>query len=219
MYKLCAFDLDGTLVNTLADIAGAVNYSLRQMGYPEHEEDDYRLMVGNGMPALCRLALPEEVRDDGQTPAKLMEIYRKRYFEHCCDKSQAYPGIPEMVRKLNNDGILCAVITNKPQPQSECVLKTLFREDDFFYLQGQSSRFARKPDPETLLDCIQTAGIAKEDTVYVGDSDVDVVFAHNAGIACIGVSWGFRGRAELEQAGAEYITDTAEELYSLVVRN
>ena len=216
MYKLCAFDLDGTLVNTISDIAFAVNRALRQMDLPVHEEDAYYRMVGNGMQMLCKRALPEDLREDEEVLSTLIERYDSYYRAHCCDRSRAYPGIPELIRDLNRAGIRCAVISNKPHPQTQIVMQTLFREEDFFHIQGQSERFARKPDPETLLDCIARSGFSKEEIIYIGDSNVDAAFAKNAGVACIGVSWGFRGRQELEEAGADYIAETPEEILSFV---
>ena len=213
-YKVCAFDLDGTLVNTIADIAYAANHALEEMGYPSCEEDSYRYKVGNGMRMICKRALPEEVRGNEEILQEMIRRYDAYYSAHCCDRSRAYPGIPELIRRLNDAGIRCAVISNKPHPQTQIVMHTLFPgcERDFFYIQGQSEQFARKPDPEALLDCIRQAGVKEKETVYVGDSDVDAVFARNAGVDCIGVSWGFRGREELEQAGVTCIAEAAEDI-------
>ena len=216
MYKLCAFDLDGTLVDTVADIAYAANWALEQMGFPPCETESYRRKVGNGMRKLCERALPEEVRQDERILDELVERYDAYYRAHCCDRSRAYPGITELPGALRAAGVRCAVISNKPHPQSMIVLRTLFREDDFFYIEGQSEKFARKPDPEALLDCIAAAGVTKEETVYVGDSDVDAVFARNAGVDCIGCAWGFRGREELEQAGVTCIAETADDILRFV---
>ena len=221
-YKVCIFDLDGTLVNTIADIAYAANRTLEELGYPPCDEDSYRYKVGNGMRLICQRALPEEVRDDETVLQEMIRRYDQYYSAHCCDRSRAYPGIPELIRELNEAGIRCAVISNKPHPQTLIVMKTLFdyRENDpaggFFYVQGQSERFARKPDPEALLDCITQSGVPKKEIIYVGDSNVDVEFASRAGIACIGAAWGFRGRAELEQAGAAYIAEKAEDIFRIV---
>jgi len=216
MYKLCVFDLDGTLVNTIADIAYACNYALALQGYPECEEDSYRYKVGNGMRMICKRALPEEIRENDEILENTIRIYNAYYCEHCCDRSKAYPGIPEMIRALNAAGVKCAVISNKPHPQTMIVMRTLFGENDFAYIEGQSDRFAKKPAPDTLLDCIEKMGVTKEETVYVGDSDVDAIFAHNAGVDCIGVAWGFRGREELEHAEAKIVVDTAQEIVDFV---
>ena len=220
-YKVCVFDLDGTLVNTIADIAYAANHTLEELGYPPCEEDSYRYKVGNGMRLICQRALPEEVRDDETVLEEMIRRYDAYYSAHCCDRSRAYPGIPELIRGLHEAGIRCAVISNKPHPQTLIVMKTLFHycendtaggSGDFFYVQGQSGRFARKPDPEALLDCIAQSGAPEEEIIYVGDSNVDVEFARRAGIACIGAAWGFRGREELEQAGAAYIAEEAADI-------
>ena len=215
-YKLCVFDLDGTLVNTIADIAFAANRSLMQLGYPVCDEDSYRYKVGNGMRMICMRALPEEVRENEQVLQEMIREYDAYYRAHCCDRSTAYPGIPELVAKLKDAGVLCAVISNKPHPQTQIVMRTLFGENDFFYVEGQSERFAKKPDAEALLDCMEKAGVTKEETIYVGDSDVDVVFSGNAGVPCIGAAWGFRGREELEKAGACCIAETADDIFRFV---
>lgn len=238
-HKICIFDLDGTLVNTIADIAFAANRTLQELGYPPCEEDSYRYKVGNGMRMICKRALPEEVQEDEDVLQEMIWRYDAYYSAHCCDRSRAYPGIPELIRDLREAGVKLAVISNKPHSQTMIVLRTLFHQDesqpetaagpdnkqpeasacrdnDFFYVQGQSERFARKPDPEALLDCIAQTGLPKEEIIYVGDSDVDVEFARRAGIACIGASWGFRGRGELEQAGAVYIAETAADVFNYV---
>ncbi len=216
MYKLCVFDLDGTLVNTIADIAYAANYALQQQGYPVWEEDSYRYKVGNGMRMICKRALPEEVRENETILENTIRIYNDYYCVHCCDRSKTYPGIHEMVAALNEKGVKCAVISNKPHPQTMIVLNTLFHDGDFAYIEGQSDRFAKKPAADTLLDCMEKMGVTKEETVYVGDSDVDAIFAKNAGVDCIGVAWGFRGREELENAEAKIVVDSAEEIVRFV---
>lgn len=237
-YKACIFDLDGTLVNTIADIAFAANYALEELGYPPCEEDSYRYKVGNGMRMICQRALPGEVRENEEVLQEMIRWYDTYYKAHCCDRSRAYPGIPELIRDLHQAGVKLAVISNKPHPQTLIVMETLFgyqdpdvsengfrREgnnppkgssDAFFYVQGQCERFAKKPDPEALLDCIAKTGLPKEEIIYVGDSDVDVEFARRAGLDCIGCSWGFRGREELEQAGAAYIAEKAEDIFKYV---
>ena len=222
-YKACIFDLDGTLVNTIADIAFAANYALEELGYPPCEEDSYRYKVGNGMRLICQRALPEEVRENEEVLQEMIRRYDTYYKAHCCDRSRAYPGIPELIRDLHQAGVKLAVISNKPHPQTLIVMETLFgyqesesRPGAFFYVQGQCERFAKKPDPEALLDCIAQTGIPKEEIIYVGDSDVDVEFARRAGLDCIGCSWGFRGREELERAGAVYIAENAADIFSYV---
>ena len=219
-YKVCAFDLDGTLVNTIADIAYAANHALEEMGYPTCDEDSYRYKVGNGMRMICMRALPEEIRDSEEILQEMIRRYDAYYSAHCCDRSRAYPGIPELLHDLREAGVKLAVISNKPHLQSMIVMNTLFLGgEEFFYMQGQSERFARKPDPEALLDCIAQAGVPKEECIYVGDSDVDVEFARRAGIPCIGAAWGFRGRSELEQAGAAFIAEQAEDVKELVLHS
>ena len=237
-YQVCIFDLDGTLVNTLADMAFAANRALTGLGLPPCPEDDYRYKVGNGMRLLCQRALPEEVRDDQRILEEMIRAYDSYYSAHCCDRSRAYPGIPELIRDLRQEGVLLAVISNKPDDQTRTVMRTLFQyredrndstdpaplqkersvrgENDFFYVQGQRAEVAKKPDPEALLDCIRKSGLPKEVCIYVGDSNVDVEFAARAGIPCIGAAWGFRGRRELEEAGAAFVAGSAADVFAYV---
>jgi len=217
MYKLCVFDLDGTLVNTIADIAFAANYALEKLGYPTCEEDSYRYKIGNGMRMICKRAMPEKAGNDDAKLDEMVAIYNEYYKAHCCDRSKCYPGIIELVAKLREAGVTCAIISNKPHPQTLIVLDTLFKADDFAYVEGQSDRFPRKPDTTVIEDCMAKLGFTKEETVYVGDSDVDMIFANNAGVAGIGASWGFRGREELEGSKATVIAETAEDIYNFVM--
>ncbi len=218
MYKLCVFDLDGTLVDTIADIAYAANYALTQMGYPTCPTDSYRQKIGNGMRMICKRAMPHQESENEEKLDEMVARYNEYYCAHCCDRSMPYKGIVELVARLKEAGILCAVISNKPHPQTQIVLQTLFEKGDFVYVEGQSARFPKKPDPTVLQDCMRKLECAPEQTIYVGDSNVDVVFAHNAGVACVGASWGFRGREELEQAGADFIANVADDIYQFVIQ-
>ncbi len=131
MYKLCVFDLDGTLVNTIADIAYAANHSLEEMGYPVCEEDSYRMKVGNGMRMICKRALPEEAGEDEAILDEMVRRYNEYYSAHCCDRSTLYPGIAELVDDLVKAGVTVAVISNKPHHQTLIVLDTLLHGAKF----------------------------------------------------------------------------------------
>lgn len=214
MFRLCAFDLDGTLVNTIHDIADAVNFALRALGQPSHTETEIQGMVGNGMRNLCEKALPPGC---GVQPEELETAYGAQYLAHCCERSAPYPGIGELLRALQQSGVQLAVVTNKPHGQAARVMEHYFPAIRFAQIVGQSDRFPKKPAPDALRWVMEQCGADTENTLYVGDSDVDVRLAHNADVRCAGVSWGFRGRAHLEAAGADFVCDTADALRALLL--
>lgn len=212
MYKFCAFDLDGTLVNSVADIAEAVNYCLRSMGLPEHERAQYNHFVGNGMKKLCERALPE---DKKQLVEELVKKYDRRYSEHCCELSEPYPGVPQLLKRLSEQGVTLAVVTNKPQNQTDRVIARYYADIPFAAVLGQSDSYPPKPAPDMLYAVMNRLGFSPAETLYTGDSNVDIEFARAAGVDCVGVSWGFRGTEELRSAGAQHIADTAEQVYEI----
>ncbi|MEA5050387.1 MAG: HAD hydrolase-like protein [Oscillospiraceae bacterium] len=204
MHQLCVFDFDGTLADTIADIAAAVNRALARMGYAQHPLAAYDRMVGSGADTLCVRALPE---GEKARAAELLALYKADYFEHCTERTRAYGGVAGALQSLADAGCALAVITNKPQEQVERVLAACLGGTRFVRIVGQLPGVPKKPLPDTLLALMQACGYEKDETVYVGDSDVDMQFANAAGVAGIGASWGFRGRAELEAAGAGYVAD------------
>lgn len=214
MYKLCAFDLDGTLVNTVADIAAATNYALAQLGFPAHDTEACYHFVGNGMTKLCERALPEGHKERTD---ELVALYNERYLEHCCELSSPYEGLPEALRELSAAGMSLAVVTNKPQAQTDRVIAHYYADIPFVTVLGASDRYPRKPAPDMLLAVTSRYGFLEGETLYIGDSDVDVKFAHAAQIPCAGVSWGFRGSAELESAGAEFIVTEASQIVDIAL--
>lgn len=215
MYKFCAFDLDGTLVNSVGDIAAAMNFCLRDWGLPEHEKGEYNYFVGNGMKKLCERALPDGKK---QLTDELVKKYNLRYSEHCCEMSEPYPGMPQLVKRLIAQGVTVAVVTNKPQNQTDRVIARYYGDIPFAEVLGASDDFPPKPAPDMLRSVMQKLGFEAKDMLYIGDSNVDVQFAHSVGSECVGVSWGFRGTAELLAAGADHIADTAEQVYEFAER-
>jgi len=214
MLKLIAFDLDGTLADTLADLAASVNHALDQLGLPTYPADDYRYFVGKGVDHLVSTALA-----DHYTPARADAVkadFTAYYAAHSMDYTAAYPGMSELLACLRDEGLMTAVISNKPDAFVPAILHALYPAHRFSYLSGQLPEIPRKPAPDALLRLIDALGVSPEDTLYVGDSDVDVIFAHNAGVKVCGVSWGFRGREELSAAGADAIADTADELLRII---
>jgi phosphoglycolate phosphatase len=214
MVKLVVFDLDGTLADTLADLAASVNQALAKRGLTTYPDEAYKHFVGNGVDNLIRQTLA-----DHYTPALAAEVkadFSAYYAGHSMDYTAVYPGIAALLQRLSDSGIMTAVISNKPDAFVPHILGTLYPDHRFSYLSGQKPDIPRKPDPASLLIYLESVGVSKEDTLYVGDSDVDVRYAHAAGVRVCGVSWGFRGADELRAAGADRIADTADELAEVI---
>ncbi len=210
MYKIVVFDLDGTLANTLEDLADAVNKGLSENGLPTHSLESYKKMVGDGILNLIKRAIAPVT--DEKTAAKVKEVFDRYYREHSTDKTCAYPGTQQLLEVLQEKGILTAVLSNKPHQFVEKILKKIFPHHCFDLAWGKRPEYDIKPNPDSLNAILSLTGIDKSQCLYVGDSDVDCHTARNAGVKCCGVSWGFRGREELEKAGADFIIDTPMEM-------
>ena len=209
MSKAILFDLDGTLVNSIYDIAAAMNYALESLDQPTFTTEQYYKMVGNGMKNLCRRALAE---DKQALLEELLARYNARYLSHCCDETRVYDGVPQLLRELKNRGYQLALITNKPAGQAKNVMDTLLPDVPLDVIWGQQPPFAVKPDPAVYFHVCKLLGVRPEETLYCGDSDVDILFAHNAGAKGLGCLWGFRGEAELKAAGADLLAKTPLEI-------
>lgn len=208
------FDLDGTLADTLYDLADAVNYGLRQLGYPEHEYEKYKFFVGNGVQKLCFRALPEDKKDDTE---KLHGYFNEYYGEHFLDKTKLYDGIYETLKKLSENGVKLAIATNKPENFAVEIADALLSEFDFVKILGGCDYRPKKPDTAILVE-IFAALPDKENRVFmIGDSNVDIQVGKNAGVETIGCVWGFRGREELETAGADFIAETADDIVKFIL--
>lgn len=205
MKKAILFDLDGTLVNSIYDIGSAVNHALAELGQPGFSTEQYYKMVGNGMKKLCQRAL---AADKQHLVDDLLQRYQARYLAHCCDETVVYEGVPQLLTALHDRGYRLAVITNKPQDQARRVMETLLPGAPLDVVWGQQPPFAVKPDPAVYRHVAGLLGVRPEDTVYCGDSDVDMLFARNAGARAVGCLWGFRDKAELENAGADALAET-----------
>ena len=215
MKQLVIFDLDGTLLNTIADLAQSTNYALKELGYPTHEEDAYRFMVGNGINKLFERALPEGEK----TEANVLRVRQKfvPYYDlHNADKSLPYPGIPELLTDLQTQGIQLAVASNKYQAAAEKLIAHYFPSIHFVAVFGQREGIPTKPDPAVVHEILKIADMTSTDTLYVGDSGVDMQTAINAGVTSCGVTWGFRPRTELEAFHPDYIVERAEEIARIV---
>lgn len=215
MYKLCAFDLDGTLVDTIGDLAASLNYALEKNGLPVHTVQEVSRLVGHSVPYMCYMAVPEDVRE-----ARWQQVCADcdaHYALHCCDHSRPYQGVLRTVSRLKAAGVTLAVVTNKPHKHAMHVVNELFPRDTFSIILGMMKKFEKKPAAEPLNFVLDYLGVAPKDAIYVGDSEVDIEFAKNAGLPCVSVTWGLRPRAELIAAGATCLIDDPEELLEIVL--
>lgn len=211
MIKLAIFDLDGTLINSLFDLGDSVNQTLEAHGYAKHSYNEYRFFVGNGTRLLINRALPEKVRGtelEEQIHSEFSALYAKNYLS----KTKVYDNLEEELQKLKSDGIRLAVATNKPDRFAKEIIKALFGDDFFDVVCGSTDDIARKPQPDILLKIMNTLGTSPNETVMVGDSDVDIITSKNAHTHSIGCLWGFRGKDELEKAGADVVVNVPSEL-------
>ena len=206
-YKTALFDMDGTLLDTLADMVSAVNHILSVHGWPQRTTEEVRAFVGNGARRLMERAVPPDVTG-GAFEAVLAE-YREWYQAHNCVDTAPYPGIPALLDALAAAGVKTAVVSNKPDATTKALAARFFPG---MLALGQREGVEPKPSPALVIQALAELGADAAEAVYVGDSEVDVATARNAGLPMIGVSWGFRGREGLAEAGAEVIVDTAGEL-------
>ena len=211
MKQLVIFDLDGTLINTIADLADSVNHALQSLGYPAQPYEKFPYFVGNGIYKLIERALPPENRDE-HTIRSVKERFMEHYMIHNTDKSTVYNGINELLQTLARKGIALAVASNKVNDATVAMIHHFFPDIPFASVIGQRDGVPTKPNPAIVYDILSETGIGKEDVLYVGDSGVDMQTAHNAGLTAVGVTWGLRPRSELEQNNADIIIDTPKEL-------
>lgn len=211
MTQLVIFDLDGTLLNTIDDLAASTNYALRQYGYPEHDPAAYRHFVGNGIAKLIERALPEEARQESRI-RQVEEKFLAYYQQHKTELSRPYPGIPELLHQLHQQHILLAVASNKYQQGTFELISHFFGNTLFSVVLGQRKGIPVKPDPAIVEEILTRTNIKKDNTIYIGDSGVDMQTANRSGVTSIGVTWGFRSRQELQENGATLLADTPEEI-------
>ena len=197
--KLVIFDLDGTLLDTIDDIAAACNHALESCGCPARKRSDYFMLVGRGISNLFRGALPEDMKTD-EMVEKMRSFFVPYYNEHSCDLTKPYEGIIEMLTILRDNNIALAIASNKYQKGTEDLVYRFFGDFEFVKILGQREGFPIKPDPTIVHEAMQgIPGISLEETVYCGDSDVDMITGSNAGVRTIGVKWGFRTEEELRR--------------------
>ena len=211
MKKLVIFDLDGTLLDTIADLAESANHALKQLGYPTRDVETIRTFVGNGVNKLLFRALPDEEKTE-ENMMRMRKHFVPYYDAHNADLSAPYPGIVALLEELQAKGLRMAVASNKYQEATVKLVKHYFPMIDFVEVLGQREGINVKPDPTIVFDILKKAGVSKEETLYVGDSGVDMQTAINAGVDAIGVTWGFRPRTELEDFHPMGLIDQAEEV-------
>lgn len=214
MYKLVIFDLDGTLLNTLDDLAASGNYTLKTLGYPTHPVDAYRRFVGNGIPTLVHRMLPEGHTDEQHE--QCYRLFQEYYSAHKTDFTAPYEGIAELVKKLSDMGIICCVNSNKAHEFS-CELVQRFFGDSIKAVIGQGGGFPLKPSPEAALELCRRYDVPKSSALYVGDSNVDMQTAAAAGIDVCAVLWGFRDRDELEAFAPKHIAENSMQLEQIII--
>ncbi len=206
------FDLDGTLLDTLTDLTAAVNAALVEYGYPIHTEEEICSYLGNGIAKLIQRAAPPDTAEEQLK--KILLAFSFYYHDNCINTTQPYPGILEALRYLHEHGYKIGVLSNKSDLET-CMLINHFFTGQVDYIQGKRDDFPAKPDPKSLYYVLEKLALSPKNSVYVGDSDVDVKTAKNGGLPSIGVSWGFRGRSFLTKAGADIIIDDARELIAI----
>ena len=207
--KMVLFDLDGTVLDTLEDIAQSVNQALRLYGFPERTREEVRSFLGNGSRYLIEKAVPENASPE--EIELVHQCHNAYYAAHCCVKTAPFDGIPRLLKTLREHGILTAVVSNKPDNATQETCRHYF-DGCLDAAIGQQDGIARKPQPDMAMLVLSRFGIAPEEAVYVGDTEVDYQTALNGGMRPILVSWGFRDREALAALNAEIITDTMEQL-------
>ena len=210
------FDLDGTLLDTIEDLADSMNHVLLENALPTHPVDAYFHFIGNGMAKLVERALPDSIRSNGEQVVNFTEAFRIAYDARWNRKSKPYPGIPEVLDSLVAAGIPMAICSNKPDPFTQKCVAELLPRWKFDCVLGQSDAFPRKPDPSSTLHITKTLGIAPAEAWFIGDSGVDMQTASAAGAQAVGVLWGFRSESELRENGASHIVTTPAELQELL---
>ena len=217
MYQYVIFDLDGTLLNTIDDLADAGNYVCQLHGWPTHTVEEYKYFVGNGIPKLVGRLFPEECRDPEFVQQVMEQEFNPYYDAHKEDKTAPYAGVPELLAHLKKAGITMAVLSNKNHTLARPVVEHYY-PGVFSYVQGALPDCPTKPDPTLLHRLMKEMGASKETTLFVGDSNVDIRTARNGNLTSCGVLWGFRSQQELEAEGATFIAENPQQLEQLILQ-
>ncbi len=208
MIKLIIFDLDGTLADTILDIRDGLNGMLNELGFPQVTEKQTLSNINNGALELVRRSLPERFRDNEEFVKEAKAIYEKYYSICYNNKTSEYTGVTTSLKALRENGILLAVLSNKQHKFVQKIVEKLFGDITFEYVNGQTEFIPTKPDPTAVIHIIESANVMKSEVLLVGDSNIDMMTAKNAGITPIGVSWGYRPKDLLIECGAKLVLDT-----------
>lgn len=215
-YDTVIFDLDGTLLNTLEDLTNAVNHALRESGYPERTLDEVCRFVGNGVGKLIRRALPASADGDEEAYRETLQAFKSYYAAHNNDTTAPYDGVEALLERLNAAGVRQAIVSNKNDPNVKALAQSYFSRWIGLAV-GEQEGVRRKPAPDTVLTVMQAWDCKPQSVLYVGDSDVDVETAQNAGVDCAAVCWGFRTEEELRAAGAHFLFHSPGELGGFIL--
>lgn len=216
MYKACIFDLDGTLADTLESLTYSVNATLAKLGLPEITSEQCESFIGSGAKMLVKRSIEAAGGDSASLLDEAMTIYGRIFDAHCTYQVTPYDGIVEMLQSVKELGISLAVLSNKPHEQTIKVVNDVFGSDVFSFIQGQREDVPRKPDPTGAFMVTKALGVEPSECLYIGDSDVDMQTGCAAGMDSVGVTWGFRSREVLQEYGAMYLVDKAEEILEIV---
>lgn len=213
MIRTVIFDMDGTLLDTLDDLTNAVNFGLESLEYPKRNRDEIRSFMGNGLEVLIRKALPEGAKEDDVLPA--MAAFKDYYAVHGNDCTIPYDGIQNLLGALREQGIRMAVLSNKYEA-AVVELAAEYFPGDFDVIRGERENVSKKPAPDAIFSIMEELSVTAEETMYVGDSEVDMETGNNAGVLTIGVLWGFRTKDVLEKSGAHHLIEEPMELLRLL---
>ncbi len=217
MKKLCILDLDGTLLDTIEDIADSANGVLSAYGFKTLTTEEVKKVVGRGAKNLLMDCLPKGKSFSEDEILKFYKQFKDEYNNRCMDKTKPYNGINEMLLRLHENGIKLAVLSNKPNEMTNHLVDFYFKEIPFVFVSGEVEGVAIKPDPKAAFNIMSLVGAEKTETVMIGDSEVDIKFANNAGIDCIGVLWGFREKKVLTDNNPTYIVEAPNEIIDIVL--
>jgi phosphoglycolate phosphatase len=214
MFKGVIFDLDGTLLDTLQDLAGSVNHVLASYGFPQHSCEAYKMRIGRGFRNLLEVSFPEG-RREGREISTALQMFLETYDQNYMNQTAPYEGIPEMLDLLRKRGVKIGVNSNKRTDYTNQLIHKFFPQIQFTGVFGEREGVPKKPHPRTALEIIAMMGLGPDETIYVGDSGTDIQTGRNAGMATAGVLWGFRGLAELRENGADHLIRTPREIIDL----
>ncbi|MFA6870651.1 MAG: HAD family hydrolase [Bacteroidaceae bacterium] len=213
--KLLIFDLDGTLINSIEDLANSTNFALQQCNYPTHPTNRYPLMVGNGINKLFERALPEGEKTAANI-VRMRQAFLAHYSNHNTEKSYPYEGITNLLTTLHQSGYKLAVASNKYQAGTQKIVQHFFPQIPWAEIYGQQEGVPTKPDPTIVFKIMQQTQVKKEEILYVGDSGVDMQTAYRAKVDSVGVTWGFRTKEELVENKAGFMVDRPKEILDLL---